>query len=163
MRKMMWGALLCAGLSGCGQQAAPPPPADAPILMQAGEWTLTRRTTGYNTPTVTPAQYQAALKQVRKDKVCVTLDDKGLPNADALAGGDGEGCIYKEPFVRGGRMIATLACKAGGGTSEIMVEGNYTADTLTLGSTTTKTQGGQTVERTTHDVTGKRVGDCPKV
>lgn len=162
MRKMMLGALLCAGLSGCGQEAAAPPPADAPILMQAGEWMLTRRTTGYNTPTVTPTQYQAALKTVREDKVCIALDDKGLPNADALAGADGTDCTYKEPFVRGGRLIATLACKTAAGTSDIMVEGNYTADTLTLGSTTTKTQGGQTVERTTHDVTGKRIGDCPK-
>jgi hypothetical protein len=42
-----------------------------------------------------------------------------------------------------------------------MVEGNYTADSMTLGTTMTKTEGGQPVLRTTHDLTARRVGDCP--
>lgn len=64
-------------------------------------------------------------------------------------------------MVRKGRLIATLACKAGAGTSEIVVEGNFTEDTLTFGTTMTKTQGGKPVLRTTHDLSGKRDGDCP--
>lgn len=150
-------------LMGCGGEAPPPPPAeDAPVLMQAGEWALTRKTTGYNTPTVTPAEYQAALKEVSEEKLCIAVDKDGVPDADALAGKEGSDCTYKDKMFRKGRLIATLACKAGAGTSEITVEGNYTSDTLTLGTTMTKTQGGSPVLRTTHDLTGKRIGDCPK-
>ncbi|MBZ9646363.1 MULTISPECIES: DUF3617 domain-containing protein [Sphingomonadaceae] len=154
---------LTLGLGACGGDPVPAPQAEeAPVLMQAGEWTITRKTTGYNTPTVTPAEYQAALKQIGEEKLCIAVDAKGLPDANALAGKEGTACSYKDQMVRKGRLIATLSCTAGTGTSEIVVEGNYTADTLTLGTTMTKMQGGSAVLRTTHDVTGKRVGDCPK-
>lgn len=157
-----WPLTMLVALAACGSEPPPPPVEAAPVLMQAGQWTLTRKTTGYNTPTVTPAQYQAALKQVVEDKVCIAIAPDGLPDADALAGGEGTACTYKDRLARKGRLIATLACTAGAGTSEIVVEGNYTADTLTLGTTMTKTQGGQPVLRTTHDLTGKRTGDCAK-
>ena len=163
MRKTMMAALPLAmtlGLTGCGNQAPEPEAVEAPVLMKAGEWTITRKTTGYNTPTVTPAQYQAALKQVDEEKLCIAVDAKGTPDADALAGDEGKDCTYKDKLLRKGRLIATLSCKSGGATSEIALEGNYTADTLTLGSTMTKTAGGSPVLRTTHDVTGKRTGEC---
>lgn len=161
-KKMLAAAPLTilVALAACGGQPPPPPVEDAPVLMQAGQWTLTRKTTGYNTPTVTPAEYQAALKQVVEEKVCIAIAPDGLPDADALAGQEGTACTYKDKLARKGRMIATLSCTAGRGTAEIVVEGNYTADTLTLGTTMTKTQGGQPVLRTTHDLTGKRTGEC---
>lgn len=164
MRKFALAALpLALGVGACGSKPEPvTETAEAPIVMKAGEWTLTRKTTGYNTPTVTPAEYQAALKQVREDKICIAVDAAGVPDADALAGAEGRHCTYKDKLVRKGRLIATLACTSGKGTSEIVLEGNFTADTLTLGSTMTKTEGGQPVLRTTHDLTGRRDGDCPK-
>lgn len=153
---------LTLGLAACGSDSAPAPEAEeAPVVMQAGQWALTRKTTGYNTPTVTPAEYQEALKQVSEDKLCIAVDKDGLPDPNALAGAEGTECTYKDKMARKGRLIATLSCKAGAGTSEIAVEGNYTADMLTLGSTMTKTESGQPVLRTTHDLTGRRVGDCP--
>ncbi|MET0371721.1 MAG: DUF3617 domain-containing protein [Sphingobium sp.] len=160
MRKLIAFAIL--GLAGCGAEPPPPPAEDAPITLQSGEWAMTRKTTGYNTATVTPAEYQAALKQIGEDKLCIAVDKDGVPNADALAGKEGKDCTYKDKLFRKGRLIATLSCKAGGGTSEIVIEGNYTNDTMTLGTTMTKTEGGGTVLRTTHDLTGKRIGDCPK-
>lgn len=170
MRKTWHAALpltlICGstlGLAGCGSDPAPAPKAEeAPVLMQAGQWTLTRKTTGYNTPTVTPAQYQEALSQVGEDKICIAIDNDGLPDPDAIAGKEGSDCSYKDKMARKGRLIATLSCKAGAGTSDITVEGNYTADTLTLGTTMTKTEGGKPVLRTTHDLTGTRTGDCAK-
>ncbi|HJT40891.1 MAG TPA: DUF3617 domain-containing protein [Sphingobium sp.] len=166
MRKMMLAALplgLALGLSACGKNAPPPEAVEAPVLMKQGEWALVRKTTGYNTPTVTPAEYQAALKKTDEDKLCLAVDAAGVPDADALAGDEGRDCTYKDKLIRKGRLIATLSCKAGEGTSEIVLEGNFTADTLTLGSTMTKTVGGSPVLRTTHDVTGKRAGECSKV
>ena len=160
MRYMMLGAVL--GLAACGSDPAPAPEAEeAPVMMQAGQWELTRKTTGYNTPTVTPAQYQEALKQIGEEKLCLAIDQDGAPDADALAGPEGQDCIYKDKLVRKGRLIVTLSCKAGAGVSELMVEGNYTAASMTLGTTMTKTEGGQPVLRTTHDLTARRVGDCP--
>lgn len=150
-------------LAACEGEAPPPPSTEeAPVMLQAGEWTFTRRTTGYNTPTVTPAEYQAALKQVREDKLCIAVDKEGVPDADAFAGAEGSGCTYSDKLFRKGRLIATIACKAGAGTSEVSIEGNYTPDTMTLGTTMTKTQGGNAVLRTTHDLTARRTGDCPK-
>lgn len=166
MRNIVLAALplgFACVLTACGSKPAPEPEAvDAPVLMKAGEWALTRKTTGYNTPTVTPAEYQAALKQTDEDKLCIPVDSAGVPDANALAGGEGKDCTYKDKLLRKGRLIATLSCKSGAGTSEIVLEGNYTADTLTLGSTMTKTVGGSPVLRTTHDVSGKRVGECAK-
>ncbi|OAN51796.1 DUF3617 domain-containing protein [Sphingobium sp. TCM1] len=165
MRMTVQAALplaLTLGLAACGSDPAPAPEAEeAPVVMQAGQWALTRKTTGYNTPTVTPAEYQEALKQVSEDKLCIAVDKDGLPDPNALVGAEGTECTYKDKMARKGRLIATLSCKAGAGTSEIAVEGNYTADMLTLGSTMTKTESGQPVLRTTHDLTGRRVGDCP--
>ena len=166
MRKIMLAALplgLAFGLSACGGEPAPAPEAvEAPIVMKGGEWMLTRKTTGYNTPSVTPAEYQAALKETDEDKLCIAVDATGVPDANALAGGEGKDCTYKDKLLHKGRLIATLSCKSGAGTSEIAVEGNVTADTLTLGSTTTKTVNGSPVLRTTHDLTGKRQGECSK-
>ncbi|MEC3950917.1 DUF3617 domain-containing protein [Sphingobium sp. HWE2-09] len=166
MRKTWLAAVplgLTLGLGACGGDPTPAPQAEeAPVVMQAGQWTIIRKTTGYNTPTVTPAEYQAALKQIGEERLCIAVDPLGVPSADALAGKEGTACTYKDKMVRKGRLIATLSCTAGAGTSEIVVEGNYTADTMTLGTTMTKTEGGKVVLRTTHDVTGKRTGDCPK-
>ena len=166
MQKFALAALplgLALGLAACGSKPEPAPETtEAPIAMKAGEWALTRKTTGYNTPTVTPAEYQAALKQVSEDRICIAVDAAGVPDANALAGDDGKECTYKDKLVRTGRLIATLSCTSGKGTSEVALEGNFTADTLTLGSTMTRTEGGQPVLRTTHDINGKRVGECPK-
>ncbi|MDI1296966.1 MAG: DUF3617 domain-containing protein [bacterium] len=156
-----WPLGMTMALAACSEPAPAPDAVEKPIVMQAGQWTLTRKVTGYNTPTVTPAQYQAALKQVGQDKVCIAVDAAGVPDANALAGADGSDCSYKDKLVRKGRLIATLSCKAGGSTSEIVIEGNYTNDTLTLGTTMTKSQGGQAVLRTTQDLTGQRIGACP--
>jgi len=163
MRNFMMAALplgLAFGLAGCSEPPPPPEPEAPPELLKSGEWTLIRKTTGYNTPTVTPAEYQEALKQVREEKVCITVDAEGVPNADALAGPEGSDCTYKDKLFRKGRLIATLECKSGAGTSEIVVEGNYTAESMTLGSTMTRTEGGNAVLRTTHDLTGQRSGEC---
>ncbi|MEA3388731.1 DUF3617 domain-containing protein [Sphingobium sp. CCH11-B1] len=163
MRGAAMPLMLTMGLAACGSDPAPAPqPEEKPIVMQGGQWELTRRTTGYNTPTVTPAEYQQALKQIGEEKLCLAVDKDGVPDPNALAGAEGTECSYKDKMLRKGRLIATLSCKAGAGTAEIAVEGNYTADTLTLGTTMTKTEGGQPVLRTTHDLTGQRTGDCPK-
>ena len=166
MKRMLLAAMPLGllALAACGEKPAPQPQedAEAAVPMLAGEWELTRKTTGYNTPTVTPAEYQAALKEIGTEKLCVAVDAAGVPDANALAGKEGTDCTYKDKLVRKGRLIATLSCKAGEGTSEIVLEGNFTADTLTLGSTMTKTQGGNAVLRTTHDVTGRRLGECAK-
>lgn len=148
-------------LTACSAtEAPPPPPEDAPIVLKGGEWTLTRTVTGYNTPTVTAAEYAAQVGKKSEEKLCIAVGTDGRPDADALAGKEGSDCTYKDATVRKGRFIATLNCKAGGGTSELVLEGNYTPDSLTVGTSMTKSSGGAAVLRTTHDLSGKRTGEC---
>lgn len=157
-----WSLLPLVGLlAACGssKEEAPPPEAP-PVRIEAGQWTFSRTTTGYNTPTVTAEEYAAKVGQKSEDDICLKVGDDGRPDADALAGKEGSDCTYKEGFLHNGRLVATLACKAGEGTSELSVEGNYTADSMTLGVSMTKSVDGKPVLRTTHDLTGKRTGDC---
>ena len=163
MREWTVVAGVCLALMGCTAEAPENKIAeDVPVVMKAGQWTFTRQTTGYNTPTVTAQEYAEQLKNKSVKTVCVAVDEKGLPDADALAGDEGSECSYKDDAVmRKGRMIANLSCKkSGGGTAELMVEGNYKPDSLTVGVSMTRTVGGQPVLRTTHDLTGKFEGEC---
>tara|TARA_R110000868_G_scaffold324965_2_gene585783 strand:+ start:542 stop:1030 length:489 start_codon:yes stop_codon:yes gene_type:complete len=148
-------------LAGCSAEQAPPPEQeDAPIVLKAGQWTLSRTITGYNTPDITAEDYARMVGTKAEAKLCIAVGKDGRPDADALAGPEGKDCTYKDASIRKGRFIATLACKADGGTSELVLEGNYTPESLTLGSSMTKTVGGKAVLRTTHDLSGKRTGDC---
>lgn len=148
-------------LAGCSEAEAPAPEKeDAPILLKAGQWTMNRTITGYNTPTVTAEDYARMVGTKSTAEVCIAVAADGRPDANALAGEEGADCTYKEASIRKGRFIATLACKAGKGTSELVLEGNYTPDSMTLGVSMTKTEGGKAVLRTTHDLSGKRTGEC---
>ncbi|MDX3910282.1 MAG: DUF3617 domain-containing protein [Sphingobium sp.] len=152
------GAVLI--LTGCEAAEAPAPVEDAPILLKAGQWTMDRTITGYNTPDITAEDYARMVGTKSTAEVCLTVDAKGQPDPNALAGAEGEECTYKEPSIRKGRFIANLTCKAGKGTSELVLEGNYKADSMTLGVSMTKMEGGNAVLRTTHDLTAKRTGEC---
>jgi len=155
----MMAALMA--LAACGSQpVAEAPKEDPPVLLKAGRWTLSRTQTGYNTPTVTAQEYAAKVGIKSEDQLCLAVDAAGVPDPDGLAGKDGSDCSYKDKTIRKGRFIATLACKAGSGTSELLLEGNYKPDSMTLGVSMTKSVGGKPVLRTTHDLTGQRTGDC---
>lgn len=155
-------AIVMMGLGGCGAAEPPAPPVeDAPILLKAGQWTLTRTLTGYESATVTPAERAAKVGTKSEEQVCIAVDTAGLPNADALAGKDGNACAYKEPSVRKGRFIATLACKTPAGKSEFMMQGKYTPETLAVITTMTKWQGANMELQTNYDLSGARTGDCP--
>ncbi|PZU58601.1 MAG: DUF3617 domain-containing protein [Sphingobium sp.] len=147
-------------LAACKEEPAPAPVEEAPILLTAGEWQLDRTQTAYNTPTVTAQEYAAHVGKKSSETICLAVDKDGKPDADALAGTEGSDCTYKDVVVRKGRFIATLACKAGEGTSEISVEGNYKPDSLTFGIAMTKSVNGSPVLSTTHDLWGKRLGEC---
>lgn len=153
--------IAAVALSACSAEPAPEPKAEAaPILIKAGEWTFQRKQTGYNTPTTTAKEYARMVGTNSEAKLCVKVDADGRPDADALAGAEGKDCTYKDASIRKGRFIATLACKKGAGTSEVVLEGNYAAESLTLGVSMTETQGDKAVLRTTHDLSGKRTGEC---
>lgn len=149
-------------LAACNAEAPPPEAEEKPIVLQSGQWSLSRKATGYNTPTVTAKEYAAELEKTSEESVCIAVDALGVPNADALAGAEGSDCSYKDkPVMRKGRIIADLSCaKSGKGSADLLVEGNYTADTIKVGVSMTRSVGGQPVMRTTHALTGKRTGDC---
>jgi hypothetical protein len=159
-----WTGCLAAVMMLGACNSAPEPEApkeEPPVLIKAGQWDLTWKITGYNHPGVTAEEYAAHVGKSRQQSVCLAVTPDGMPDADELAGKDGRKCAYSDVTLRKGRFIATLSCASGAGTSTILAEGNYTADSLTLGLSTTKldAKGGATL-RTTADLTGKRTGDC---
>ncbi|MGK2909306.1 MAG: DUF3617 domain-containing protein [Sphingobium sp.] len=147
-------------LAGCTEAEAPAPVDDVPMLIKAGQWTIDRTLTGYNTPDITAEDYARMVGTKSSGEICLAVDAEGRPDPNALAGAEGAECAYKEPSIRKGRFIATLVCKAGKGTSELVLEGNYKPENMTLGVSMTKLEGGKAVLRTTHDLTGKRTGEC---
>ena len=164
MREWIMAAamLALAGCSGGGGNAANNTSAEeTPVFLQGGQWTLERKTTGYNTPSVTADEYAAKVGKSKSEDICLKVDDQGRPDANTLAGDEGKECTYKEAFVRNKRLVATLSCKAGSGAAEIVVEGNFTPDSMTFGTSMTRTGSDGAIDlRTTHDLTGKRTGDC---
>ena len=165
---MMRNAIAIMGLyllAACGEAGEPAAPVEEkPVMLRGGQWSLVRTTTGYNTPTVTAEEYAAKVGKKSESDVCIAVDRQGYPDADALAGDEGGQCSYKETGIGKGRFVATLQCRkgprTGGGTSELAMEGNYTADSMTIGVSMTQTVGGHVILRTTHDLTGKRTGSC---
>lgn len=147
-------------LAGCTEAETPAPVEEAPVLIKAGQWTIDRTLTGYNTPDITAKDYARMVGTKSSAAICLTVDEEGRPDANSLAGSEGAQCTYKDHSIRKGRFIATLVCKAGKGTSELVLEGNYTPDSMTMGVSMTKLEGGNAVLRTTHDLTGRRTGEC---
>lgn len=148
--------LLLALLAGCSE-ADPVPVTEPPVRLQAGQWTITHRLTGYNYPGVTAQEYAARVGKQVEAKLCLNIDDQGLPDAVALAGPQGKGCRLTSGSATKGRFAATLACKSD---VTITLEGNYRANSLSLGSRMTSPMGGDAALRTTSDVSGTRTGDC---
>ena len=151
-------------LAACSEGASPTKQdAEAPRAEQlsAGQWEMTTEVTKLTqrdkaAPAIkTPEGSRATVSS------CVAEADVKKPQP-ALFASEGSECSYRDIYMQGGRLNATLACsRAGlGGTLATNVNGRFTATTFEgEASTETSLSGGGDV-RIDAKLTGRRTGDC---
>ena len=164
MRLLMLTPLLA--LAACSETSQPvkaeaEAEAPAPDLMSAGRWQMTSAVT-----TLTQRDKGApAIKAAKGDKtvrsVCVAEKDVKQPPA-ALIVPEGFDCTYRDSYISGGRLNATMACARSGlsGNIAIIVNGSFKADSIEAISITETSLYGEGDVRIDSKLTGKRTGPC---
>lgn len=151
-------------VTACGSEpsAAPPPTAAAAETIDAGEWetasevTELRSTDGGTPVLATPVGTKGT------GRLCVADGERARPDP-ALFMGEDYACTYKDFYMKGGTINATLACtrKGWGGEMQASVIGDFTADSFTAkleASTALAGSGDFALKQT---LTGRRLGPCP--
>jgi hypothetical protein len=151
-------------LAACSEGAAPTKQdAEAPPAEQlsAGQWEMTTEVTR-----LTPRDKGApAIKTPEGSRSttssCVAEADVKKPQP-ALFAPEGSECSYRDIYMSGGRLNATLACsRAGlGGTIATNVNGSFTATTFEGDATSETSLSGDGDVRIDAKLTGRRTGDC---
>ncbi len=151
-------------LAACSEGAAPTKQdAEAPRAEQlsAGQWEMTTEITKLaqrdkGTPAVkTPEGSRWTTSS------CVAQADVKKPQP-ALFAPEGWDCSYRDIYMQGGRLNATLGCSIAGlgGTVATNVNGSFTATTFEGNSTSETSLSGEGDVRIDSKMTGRRTGDC---
>jgi hypothetical protein len=112
----------CSGGGGEENKAA-----EAAASMEAGQWEVSSEVTEFRSTD----KAMPALKAAKGDKAtapaCIEPDDAAKPEPELFAG-PGYECDYKNSYIKGGRLNASLSCKRDALEGEIMmsVQGTYT-------------------------------------
>jgi len=171
MLKTMLLPMLLAGimlpLAGC-DEAAPTNASNtagaataAPDTLAAGDYEVVAkvigmRSTDGKTPLITAKPGDSITS-----RGCV--DAKGVPEPKLFAAA-GDQCTAENPYFRGGTVNVTLSCTRKGVNGKIMVnvDGSTTAAGFKGDATTTTFIDGPGDYELRTELTGKRVGACPK-
>ncbi|MBK5265033.1 MAG: DUF3617 domain-containing protein [Alphaproteobacteria bacterium] len=161
MHKYLLVAASILALAACGGGKEEEATANAateakPPLMQPGEWEITHTLTGYNHDGLTKEEYDAKLGETVTTKVCITDETADRPDAVFLASNQGTECAYDNLTPTTGRLSATLTCKSGPGTINILLDGSSRDGSWMMA-------GGKPTVRASADVTATRLGACPAV
>ena len=151
-------------LAACSEGAAPTKQeGEAPAAQQlsAGQWEMTTEITKLTqrdkgAPAITTPEGSRSTTSS-----CVAAADVKNP-PPALFAPEGTECSYRDIYMSGGRLNATLGCtRAGlGGTIATNVNGSFTATTFEGNATTETSLSGEGDVRIDAKLTGRRTGDC---
>jgi hypothetical protein len=118
---------LCAVAAGCSGGEAPKQQEEAAASMEAGQWETTQEVTSFrSTDKATPA-LKAAAGDKTTGQACLEEGDKAKPPSEMFAGAGYE-CEYKDSYISGGRLNASLECERDSlkGKVGLQVQGSYT-------------------------------------
>jgi len=118
---------LFAATAACSGGEAPKQEEEAAASMEGGQWETSQEVTSFrSTDKATPA-LKAAAGDRSVGQACVEEGDKTKPPAELFAGAGYE-CKYKDSYIRGGRLNATLECERDAleGNINLQVSGSYT-------------------------------------
>lgn len=151
-------------LAACSEGEAPKqdqPEAAPAAQLSAGQWEVTGQVANLTQRDKSPPAIKAAVGDKTTAASCVAEADTRKP-PPALFVGEGYDCTYRDIYMSGGRLNATLACKHPDlkGNVAVSVNGRYTADTLEATSIieTSLFSGGDV--RVETKLNGRRTGAC---
>jgi hypothetical protein len=150
----------CSGSSEPAKQEGEAEAAPAATIA-AGQWETSTEVTSL----VQRDKGAPAIKMEKGSKtsrsVCVAEADGKQP-PPALLVPEGLDCKYRDAYVSGGRLNATLACTRPGLSGDIstIVNGSFTATTLEGTATIETRLSGEGDARIDTRLTGRRTGDC---
>ncbi len=148
----------CSGGSEPQKQESEAAPVEQ---MSAGQWEMTTEVTKLTQRD----QGAPALKMPQGSKtsrsVCIGEGEVKQPPAGLFVPEELE-CTYRDSYISGGRVNATLACSREGlrGNIGTIVNGSFTADTIEATATTETSLSGDGDVRIDAKLTGRRTGDC---
>ena len=151
-------------LAACSEGAAPTKQeAEAPPAEQlsAGQWEMTIEVTKLTQRDKGAPAIKTPEGSRETVSSCVVETDVKKPQP-ALFVPEGSECSYRDIYMSGGRLNATLACSRAdlGGTMATNVNGSFTATTFEGNTTTETSLPGDGDVRVDAKLTGRRTGDC---
>ena len=129
--------------------------------LSAGQWEMTSEVTGLTQRDKGAPAINMPKGSRSTTSSCVAEAEVKKPQP-ALFANQGLECTYRDIYMRGGRLNATLACSRPGlgGTIATIVNGSFTASTFEGTSTTETSLSGEGDVRIDSKLTGRRTGDC---
>ena len=126
MRYFLTIAPVCLLAACSGGEEAPKEEAAA-ASMEAGQWETTQEVTSFRSADKATPALKAAVGDKSNAVACIEEGAREKPPAEIFAG-PGYECDYKDSYIRGGRINASLTCEreALEGDIGVQIQGTYT-------------------------------------
>ena len=157
----------CGGQEGNEQAGAKGKSGGA--ALQPGQWESTIQFTEFDVPGMPPEmanQMRQMMGQPQTNRSCMTPEDAANPAGDMVSGEGNQNCQFSESTFSGGTIRVRGTCRdPSGGTSQMSMQGSFTATSMQARITTEQQGGagapaGQSM-RMSGNLSARRVGDCP--
>lgn len=149
--------LLAAACSGGGGEENKAE--EVAATMQSGQWEIASEVTAFrSTDKATPA-LKAAVGDKATTPACIEAGKEDKPPA-AMFAGAGYECDYKDSYIRGGRITATLDCERDALEGKIFmtIEGTYKGDSFEGTSSANSYLSGEGDFAMNSKISGRRTG-----
>ncbi len=159
MRAFLIGTLCL--VAGCSGGEEPKKEEAAPATMAAGQWETSFEVTSHRSTDKTEPAVAAKVGDKETGPACIAKGEEAKP-APELFAGPGHKCSYKDSYIRGGRISATLSCRREGvaaGDLMMVVDGDYKADSFEGTVTTTTFFPGEGDFQMNRKISGRKVAD----
>jgi hypothetical protein len=150
-------------LAACSEANGPAKQAEAPAAeaIKAGQWEMAAEV-------VAVTQRDKGSPAMKMEKGSKTTSSSCVAEADtkkpqpALFAPEGLKCDYRDDYIRGGKINATLGCTGAGlnGDVSALINGSYTAETIEATAITETRLHGDGDVKVETKLTGRRTGDC---